>query len=272
MAKFDMGAAWDDTIVLLRSHTALTGAIAAVFLFLPSLAISWFGPSPIEPADNATFDQVMAAFRANAEQGLPYQLLVALISAVGGVGILRLWLARTGTSVGDAIVFALKMIPTMIAIQVIMGVAAGLAGVVLVMPGIAAGASAIGVVLVGLGLLLFLGLCAYLWGRVSVTSPAVADLTIYNPIHALQESWRLTKDNGWRIFLFSFLVFVVILIFSLVIALIAYAAVGDGEGIGRIVSGLIEAGVAVVSGLVMLALSAAVYRQMATTTAEQTFG
>jgi len=271
MPKFDMGAAWDDTMVLLRSHSALTGAIAAVFLFLPTLAVSWFGPTPIEPAEGAAFDQIMVAFRANAEQAVPYQLLIALVSAVGGVGILRLWLARTGTSVGDAIVFALKMVPTMIAIQIIMGVAIGLVGVALLMPGIAAGASAIGVLLVGIGLLLFLGLCAYLWGRVSVTSPVVADQTLYNPLAALQESWRLTRDNGWRIFLFSFLVFIVIMIFSMVLALIAYAAVGNGEGIGRIVSGLIEAGVAVVSGLVMLALSAAVYRQLAVRGVGDTF-
>jgi hypothetical protein len=50
MPKFDMGAAWEDSMVLLRSHGALTWAIAAVFLFLPTLAVSWFGPTPIQPA------------------------------------------------------------------------------------------------------------------------------------------------------------------------------------------------------------------------------
>ena len=54
MAKFDMGAAWDDAIQLLKAHRPLTGTIAAVFLFLPALAVAWFGPAPIEPPAEAT--------------------------------------------------------------------------------------------------------------------------------------------------------------------------------------------------------------------------
>jgi len=116
MPKFDMGAAWEDSMLLLRSHSALTGAIAAVFLFLPTLAVSWFGPVPIEPAAGASFDQVMATMRANVIQAVPYQLFVAIVSGIGGIGILRLWLSRSGISVGEALVFALTMVPTVIVI------------------------------------------------------------------------------------------------------------------------------------------------------------
>src|SRR3546814_2410846 len=94
MPKVDMSAAWDDSLVLLRSYSGLTWAIAAVFLFLPTLAVSWFGPTPIEPPAGATFDQIMLATRENLEHAIPYQILVGLISAIGGVGILRLWLSR----------------------------------------------------------------------------------------------------------------------------------------------------------------------------------
>ena len=61
MAKFDMGAAWEDSVALLKSHTTLTGTIAAVFLFLPALAVAWFGPAPIEPPPGATLEQAQAA-------------------------------------------------------------------------------------------------------------------------------------------------------------------------------------------------------------------
>src|SRR5690606_38025781 len=121
MPKFDMGAAWEDSMLLLRSHSALTGAIAAVFLFLPTLAVSWFGPVPIEPAAGASFDQVMATMRANVIQAVPYQLFVAIVSGIGGIGILRLWLSRSGISVGEALVFALTMVPTVIVIQLLCG-------------------------------------------------------------------------------------------------------------------------------------------------------
>jgi hypothetical protein len=271
MVKFDMGAAWDDSMTLLRSHSALTGAIAAVFLFLPTLAVSWFGPTPIEPATGASLEQAIAAFQDSMRQAIPYQVLVSLIAAIGGIGILRLWLARTSTSVGDALAFALKMIPTVIAVQLIMGVSIVLAGVILVTPGALIG-GVVGALFALLGAIAFLVVAAYIWTRVSVALAAVADREFYNPLGALQESWALTRGNVGRIFLFFFLVMLVVVIVSGIIGLIGYAAFGSAEGVGRILSGLIEAGAAAVGGLISLAITAATYRQIATTTAERTFG
>lgn len=239
MPKFDMGAAWDDALVLLRSHSALTGTIAAVFLFLPTLAVSWFGPSPIEPATGATLDQIIQAMRANFRQELPYQLLIALVAAVGGVGILRLWLARTGTSVSDALGFALKMLPTMIAVQILTGLAMGIGFILLVVPAL------------------------YLIGRLALVSAVVADRNVANPLTAIGDSWALTKENGWRIFFFLFLVGLVIVIATLILGGVVAAIFGIEEGIGLILTGLIEAGIAAVGGLVSLAITAATYRQLA---------
>jgi hypothetical protein len=263
MRKFDMGAAWDDSMVLLKSHNALTATIAAVFLFLPTLALGWFGPVPIEPATDATFDQMMMAMRESALQAAPYQVLVSVIAAVGGVGILRLWLSRTSTSVGDALVFALKMIPTMIAIQLILGFAIGLAAVLLIMPGIAAGGGAIGALLLFIGVIGAIALCLYLWGRLAVVSPVLVDRTLFNPLTAIQESWRLTKDNGWRICLFLFLVTLVVVIIALLLGGVVAATVGTGDGVGRMLTGVVEGGVAAISGLVSAAIVAATYRQLA---------
>src|SRR3546814_15702229 len=69
----------------------------------------------------------MLATREDLEHAIPYQILVGLISAIGGVGILRLWLSRSVVSVGEALPFALMMAPTMIAIQILLGlmIAAG---------------------------------------------------------------------------------------------------------------------------------------------------
>lgn len=270
MAKFDLGAAWEDSVTLLKSHTALTGAIAAVFLFLPTLAVSWFGPTPIEPAAGASLDQVMATFRESARQAIPYQLLISLIAAIGGIGVMRLWLARTGTSVGDALAFALKMALTVIAVQFLMGLAMAFAGIVLVTPGFLIGGG-VGALLAVLGMLVFLGALVYFWSRVSVALPAVADRELYNPLAALQESWALTKGNALRIFLFFFLVFVVIIIASGLLGLIAYAVFGSSEGVGRILSGLVEASAAAAGGLVSLAITTATYRQLATRGTEDIF-
>jgi hypothetical protein len=271
MPKFDMGAAWDDSVVLLKSHSALTLTIAAVFFFLPTLAVSWFGPVPIEPAANATFEQVMATFQESARQAVPYQLLTAVITAIGGVGIMRLWLSRTGISVGDALVFALKMTPTMIAIQLIFGFGVGVIAVALFLPGFAAGGGAVGVLLLFIAALLFLGVCLYLWGRLAVVSPVLVDRGLVNPFGAVGEGWRLTKDNGWRIALFMFLVTLVVLIIAVMLGGLVAAVVGTGDGIGRMLTGLVEGAVAAVGGLVSAAISAAAYRQLAIRGSQDTF-
>lgn len=270
MVKFDMGAAWDDSLQLLKSHTALIGTIAGVFLFLPSLVVAWFGPTPIEPAANATFEQILATFQESARQAMPYQLLIAVVAAIGGIGILRLWLSRSSVSVGDALAFAFKMIPTMIGVQLLMGIAVGLVAVLLIVPGAALG-GAPGVLLLVIGLLAFAGLCAYLWGRVAVVSPLIADRIQYNPVAALKESWALTRDNGWRIFLFLFLVTLVIGIVGLIVGGVVAVVAGSGEGVGRMLMGVVEAGFAAVSGIVSLAITAATYRQLAIRTTSDVF-
>lgn len=246
MPKFDMGAAWEDSLVLLRSHSALTGAIAAVFLFLPTLAVSWFGPTPIQPPAGAAFEQVMATMRANMVQAFPYQLFIAVISAIGGIGILRLWLSRSSTSVGEALLFAMAMVPTVIVIQLATGLMLAIGFLLLIVPGV------------------------YLWGRLAIIAPVVADQGVRNPLAAIREGWTMTKGNGWRIALFLFLVTLVIAIITLVAGIIV-TAVGTDEGIGFILAGLIKGVAAAFSGMVTLAITAATYRQLALRAASDIF-
>lgn len=248
MPKFDMGAAWDDATLLLRSYSALTLTIAAAFLFLPTLAVSWFGPSPIEPAAGADFDQIMRALHENLGQLMVYQLITGLIAAIGGVGILRLWLARTGTSVSEALSFALQMLPTMVAIQILTGLAFGIGFMLLLLPGL------------------------YLFGRLALSSPIVADRQVANPIQAIRGSWALTEGNGWRVFFFLFLVGMVILIAALIIGGLIGAVFGTDSGAGLILSGLVEASFATIGGLVSLAVSAAIYRQLSISDSKDVFG
>src|SRR3546814_7879290 len=60
MVKFDMGAAWDDAMTLVRAHLPLTGVLAGLFFFLPGVAAALLGPAPLAPPDNATPDQISA--------------------------------------------------------------------------------------------------------------------------------------------------------------------------------------------------------------------
>ncbi len=239
MTKFDMGAAWDDAVQLLRSHSGLTGTIAAVFLFLPALAVAWFGPVPIEPPSGATVDQIMATFRENIRQMVPGSLIVALFTIAGTLAILRLWLSRAGTSVGEALSFALTLFPTLVVAHLLAGIMLALGFILLIVPGL------------------------YLVGRLALIAPAVADRRIRNPMAAIGESWRLTQGNAWSIFFFLFLVALVFGIASVILGSLVGLVGGTGAGIGRILSGLVEAGFGAVASFVSIAVSAAAYRQLA---------
>lgn len=247
MAKFDMGAAWDDSLALLKSHSALTGTIAAVFLFLPALAVAWFGPAPIEPAAGADLQQVIATLRENVWQMLPYQLVVALFTLVGTIAILRLWLARAATSVGEALTFAATLLPTMIGVQIVTGVMMGIGLVLLVIP--------------------FL----YLVGRLALVSPVAADRGLYNPLEIIGTSWRLTKNNGWAIFFFLFLVMVVVFIAMMIVGGIIGILANTDAGVGKMLGGVVEAGFGALGGLISIAISAAAYRQLALTGSSDIF-
>lgn len=247
MVKFDMGAAWDDTLQLLKSHTALVGTIAGVFLFLPALAFAWFGPVPIEPPAGADFDQVMATFRESFRQMMPGQIVVALSTMIGTMAILRLWLSRTGVSVGEALTFGLMLFPTMLATQILAGIGIGIGFILLIIPGI------------------------YLIGRLALVSPAIADRGIYNPLEAIRTSWDLTRNNGWAVFFFLFLVALVVVIAALIIGGVVALVFGSEPGIGRIMGGLVEAAFGAIGSLVSIAVSAAAYRQLALRTSSDVF-
>lgn len=247
MVKFDMGAAWDDTQQLLKSHTALVVTIAGVFLFLPALAVAWFGPVPIEPPANADFNQIMESTRESFRQMIPGQIAVGLCALVGTAGILRLWLSRTGTSVGEALTFALMVFPTMLAIQILCGFAIGFGAILLILPGI------------------------YLIGRLALVAPVVADRGVYNPLEAIRTSWDLTRNNGWAIFFFLFLVGLVIVIAGLIVGGVVSVIAGSRPGVGRMLGGFIEAAFGAIGGLVSIAVAAAAYRQLALRTSSDVF-
>jgi hypothetical protein len=247
MVKFDMGAAWDDSVQLLKSHTALIATIAGVFFFLPALAVAWFGPVPIEPPAGASVEQSMAALQQTFRQMIPGQIIVALTTIVGSAAILRLWLARTGISVGEALTFGLMFFPTLLAVQFLSGLAIGLGLILLIIPGL------------------------YLVGRLTLAAPSVADRSLYNPFEALKTSWELTRNNGWVIFFFLFLVTIVIFIAAMIVGLVVGAIAGTGDGVGRMLGGVVEAGFGALGSLVSVAISAAAYRQLATRTPPDVF-
>lgn len=247
MRKFDMGAAWDDAVQLVRSHPALTVTIAAVFLFLPALAYAWFAPPPVEPPDGASAAELLRAFQQNMTGNLGGRLLLGVFSLIGSAAILRLWLARGGTSVGESLTFALTMIPTLLVVELLGGAAVALGLVLLILPGL------------------------YAIGRLAPAVALAVDQGVRNPIEALRSSVRLTEDNGWSIFVFLFLVTLVIGVVTVIANVTAMSLFGSESGSGKLVTGTIQALFGAAGSFVSLAVSAAIYRQLAVRGSAQLF-
>jgi hypothetical protein len=139
------------------------------------------------------------------------------------------------------------LFPTMIAVQILCGIAIGFGFILLIVPGI------------------------YLIGRLALVTPAIADRRIYNPFEAIRTSWELTRDNGWAVFFFLFLVGIVIVIAALIIGGVVSVIFGSEPGLGRMMGGLVEAAFGAIGSLVSIAVSAAAYRQLALRTSSEVF-
>src|SRR3546814_19517682 len=87
--------------------------------------------------------------------------------------------------------------------------------------------------------------------------------TLFRSIDAIRTSWRLTDDNGWSIFFFLLLVTLVIGIISVIAGVVTMSLFGAETGAGKIVSGLVGAAFIAAGSFVSLAVSAAIYRQLA---------
>ena len=147
-------------------------------------------------------------------------------------------------------------------------------GILLLLPFATAASAGTGAgVLVGFVALVTL---IYLYTKFLLVAPVVATERIVNPLAAISRSWRLTKGNSLRLFLFVFLLavaFIVVGGVASMIAGLAFALAGaDAALVGdAIVSGVVNA----LFTAIFVAAVAAAYRQLAgpgSATVNDTFG
>ena len=267
--KFDMSAAWNEATRLMAANRDVLLIVAGVFFFLPYVAfmlIFMNELTALEAAQAANPDP--AAIRA-AMMGFYGEiwwmvLIMALFQAVGMIGLLALLSDRSRPTVGEALKLGLKLLLPYIGAQLLLSCLFGL--LLLVPIAIGAGSSQATGVLVGIvALFAFI----YLFTRFLLVSPVVAIERVANPLTAIGRSWRLTKGNTLRLFLFLLMlliaVTVVAIVISLVLGLILALAGAEIALIGNaLVSGLINA----IFYVIFLAVLAAIHRQLAGPSAE----
>ena len=234
---FSYNAVWEDTLALLRRHGPLLAAIAGVFLFLPALLFAVFlQPPEPETRDAQALFQVMTTYWTMAA---PWVLAQILVSTIGSIAMLRLVFATNGT-VGEALVFALLLLPFYVLLSICSTLIIGIGFILLIVPGI------------------------YLIGRIAPAPAVMVAETRRNPIAAIQRSFEITKGRGWHVL---GLIFVVGVVGSIVIGTAGTLAglvfrLAAGLELGKLLTGVVTSALNAAFGTLFVMLYAAIYRAL----------
>lgn len=204
---------WDDAAAALRAGGPVLVPVAALFFFLPSLAVAYLMPPPPRaPGAELTL--------ADIEAMLLPQALIAPVLWLGQLCVAALLVRPGAVTVREAVQTAMQLFLPMAMMSVLIGfVALG-------------------------GLLLFILPGIYLVGRLMTATPILVTAR-QGAVAALEAGWQQTTGNGLRIALLLVLVYVA--------ALVAVFAIGGAGGtilllIGRTL-GLEGLGVALATAL-----------------------
>ena len=214
--KLSYNGVWDRTLALLGAHAPLIGAIAGVFIFLPSLLLGYFLPVPQGNSTNP---------EANVELLVSYmgktwywQLAVLIATMVGILAILILVLDHTRPTVGSAIATAVKRLPYYLLASFIVSIGMILVAFVSVLPFALLAATGMQVFNI-LGYVAVVAILAYCWGRLSVIA-SVASLEQPTPLGMIRRTLELTRGHAWAILGLLALMLLAGLIASLALAFV----------------------------------------------------
>ena len=274
--KFDMSAAWSEVTRLLSANRQVLLIVAGVFFFLPSVIYGLVFNSELAGLEAAQagepdFEAMTQGFARVFGQYWWILLLTTIVQWFGTLAMLVLLTDRSRPTVGQALGAGLRLLLPYLGAQILMSC---VFGILLLLPFATAASAGTGAgVLVGFVALVTL---IYLYTKFLLVAPVVATERIVNPLAAISRSWRLTKGNSLRLFLFVFLLavaFIVVGGVASMIAGLAFALAGaDAALVGdAIVSGLVNA----LFTAIFVAAVAAAYRQLAgpgSATVNDTFG
>ena len=271
--RFDSNRAWTEAVASVSAHRAVIWPVAGVFFLLPGLLWVWFFSDTQQEMMTAMGNPATArgAMRGVFVQIMPYMLVLMVIQAIGNMSLMGLFTDRSRPTVGQAIINAVRSLPTVIgaalliflAYMVIGLVAALIIGVILAATKVAAIAVVLGIA----------AMVALFWAltRLSLLLPVIVIERVGNPVTALTRAWGLTKGSAGSLFLFYFLLLVAYLVIAIVVQMALGLLLGAGVmGAGRAMSGGPLIALGMVSGIIgtaaavlLNAVLAAVHRQLA---------
>jgi len=265
--KLDMGRAWTQATGLMGSNRDTISAIAGLFFFLPALASALLLPglsNPPQPAPGADpetafrvmADQIAATYAAN----WPLILTLGVVQLIGSMSLFALLTDRGNPTVGEALRTGARSLPSYLAAQIVTVLGGSLAiGIPI---GVLSAFGGAGVAV--LALLIAAVLIVYVMVKLSLTAPVIAIEGQLNPLAALARSWQLTKGNSLVIFFFILLLAVVLGVIALIVAgLLGLVFSAMGGTVALIGTGVVDAATNALFTTVFLAVTVAIYRQLA---------
>ena len=235
--RFSYSAIWEDTVRLLRAHASLAVALAGVFLFLPSLLVSYLLPMPQTTDANEMIRQFGEYFSNNAG----WIMLSGICGMAGTLSILMLVFRSPGIAVGGAIAAAVALLPFYFV------------------------ANLIAFIPIMLGVLLFIVPGLYLLGRFLPIAPVMVAEGQRNPLSVAGRSWALTRRRGWAVVGLFLLVFVAGFILSSVVAgiIVVILRILVSGDLARLLGLIVSTAGSTILQVVLIFLYAAIYRALA---------
>lgn len=213
----EMNRAWNDAVRLLNRSRDVVLVVAGVFFFLPYFAVMLVGPDPmagVDPARPLGAQEAIGRMTHFYAQYWWVFLIVAILQAVGMLGLLALLTDRRRPTVAEALKTGVVKVLPYIAAYLLLGMGLALGVMIL---GTVAGLSGVPALV---GLVVFLALVAWiaLFVRCSLVGPVMVKENVGHPWTALARSWGLTKGTGWRLFAFYALLFVAMIVITILVS------------------------------------------------------
>jgi len=267
--NFDMNAAWERAVELIKENLQLLAIIAAVFLLLPSIAIYLFLPSMTELSDpGADPNVVMAQFQENPAPLITVGAL-GLIVQFAGYGAMIALMGKARPTVGEAIVTGFKITPTMIAVFVVYFLLYFLGAVLVVLPlaliaGFSRGGETVGAIVGALAVIPILLVAVYVAARMSMSMAVVVLEGTLNPFSATLRSFKLTHKRQWSILIFWVVLFALYFVIALLFSggVSAIAALAGGGTLTALILGVTNGLLGMASGMIMCGLAVAIFQQL----------
>jgi hypothetical protein len=255
--KFSMSEAWRDATAMMTANREVLLIVAGIFFFIPGAAMA-MAMANLEEAMVADPENVQAMMQSFLHDWWWLVIVYFVVTMVGTLAMLALLRDHSRPTVAEALRVGLSGLLPAIAASLVLGFGIGLAAMVVLTAAGVTGSPALVVLAI---LVLAVGLL-YVYVKTSLTAPVIAIDKVYNPFRVIGRSWRLTKGNSLRIFLFYLLLMVVYVVVSLVLGLIGAVVLFAGPSAALLVNGILSGILGAISAVIFVAVIAAIHRQL----------